>query len=132
MSARDLFELANVEVPEPKLPTIKRHMKSADEIVRIIGIEKATALCSQLGGIDRRLNEIKALVVKAVGDEAAELLIDHFGCERIYIPRVIASHEARAAEVIARRKAGETITQIALAVNLGERRVYAILKERRS
>lgn len=132
MSARDLFELANVEVPEPKLPTVKRPMTSADEIVRVIGLEKATAMCSQLGGIDRRLSEIRLLLIKAVGEDAAETLIAHFGQERIYIPRSVASHHTRAQDVVVLRNEGKTIMQIALKVGLTERQVYSILSKHRA
>lgn len=67
------------------------------EIAELIGMDATKKLIKHLGGVDFRVplgqyeSAREKLLVWAVGRDAAEVMMSHFGGERLYIPRCDAA-----------------------------------------
>jgi hypothetical protein len=113
-------------------------MRTPNGIEKVIGPDAYLALQETCGGTDifipAGLETSSAQVLTdAVGLEATEALIAWGGPCRVFIPRdAKAERDKRIADLVALRRSGLTITEIALqyrfTARLSERAVYNILK----
>ena len=99
-----------------------------DELAEMLGEEGLQALSAERGGrsavVPRRIRT-GHWIERAVGREAADRLAFRYGGCRIYIPRGAA--QARAARVLALRRQGRSVAQIAAAEGVSDRWVWKIL-----
>ena len=106
----------------------KAYCPSGIELVAVLGPELAETLCEKLGGLNTAIGRPSAKFVDAIGHEAALKLKRYVGRTNIFIPKRLTSRQERWNTVIELHETGMTKAQIALTVDLSERRVYAILQ----
>lgn len=122
-----------------KLPT------SVRELVDILGMDTVLTLIRSLGGTtfpvpkrETKQGEVRyRMLVEVIGEEAADLVVYHYGGGDMYIPRCAkALQESRDAEInskfVRECRAGRSSTDIvnllAREYKLTDRRVWDILK----
>lgn len=106
------------------------HIESAQQIVDAIGWDAAFTVIARWGGttIDLPRAEPGPLLVQALGTDVARLLCASLGPGKLAVPRAVAWMTAqRDREVIARRRAGETESDVARRFGLTDRRIRQIL-----
>ena len=118
---------------------------SVQELVDLIGLQKAMKLVRSLGGTtfpvpkrQTRLGELRYnMLADVVGVEEADTLVKHFGGGELYVPRCAAALQAvRDAEINAYfvaetnkgRSSAEVVFHLARRYKLSDRRVWHILK----
>lgn len=115
------------------------------EIANLIGIAKAMQLVQAFGGTELRVpvgmenSMTEQALIHAVGDETAQLLMEVYGGDRLYIPRCeVALKDWRDNRLIGEIRHAvmngmsqtRAIRQLAIQYELSERRIYELLKER--
>lgn len=122
-----------------KLPT------SVRELVDILGMDTVLTLIRSLGGTtfpvpkrETKQGEVRyRMLVEVIGEEAADLVVYHYGGGDMYIPRCAkALQESRDAKINAEAtraiRAGQSTTvivnELAMKYKLTDRRVWDILK----
>ncbi|MFI8744506.1 Mor transcription activator family protein [Pseudomonas sp. NPDC077186] len=115
------------------------------EIAQVIGLPGALRLVQELGGTTwefakgaNRNGSIRvAALAEILGEEAASLLTQHLGGEKIYIPRCAAALRQQRDLEIHRQfeqavregvTANTVVAELARAYTLSDRRVWRILK----
>jgi Mor family transcriptional regulator len=118
---------------------------SVQELVDLIGLQKAMKLVRSLGGTtfpvpkrQTRLGELRYnMLADVVGVEEADTLVAHFGGGELYIPRCAAALQAaRDAEINEYfvvetnkgRSSAEVVFRLARRYKLSDRRIWNILK----
>lgn len=115
------------------------------DVVPVVGQDVAAELVRQLGGTtfpvpkrQSRQGELRyRMLAEVIGEEAADLLVYHYGGSDLYIPRGArtlqdrrdaAINEAFVREVNAGRSSTEVVNDLARQYKLTDRRVWQILK----
>lgn len=113
------------------------------ELIELIGFDNAMTLVKKFGGLSFEMPHSTNTangqrLVRELGADVAELLIDHYRGDSIYISncdalRVYLRNQALANAILARMETGvsqyQAIQEIAPAFGITERRVYDILRE---
>ncbi len=112
-----------------KLPAGLVHLKN------VAGQKAALALSEAYGGgsvyVPRRIKPNHPLL-QLLGPESAARLAEHFGGDKLEVPKVDAVHrQLRARSIRARRDAGVSIAALVSEFNLSRRRILQILAENR-
>ena len=103
---------------------------SARELIDLVG-EMATAiLCGRLGGMRIAVTGWRPILEVFVGVEATDVLEQHFGSQRIELPRRALSPKGRRSLVYRLADEDYNRTEIALKADLSERQVYRLLADR--
>ncbi len=115
------------------------------EIANLVGMSKTMQLVQAFGGTNLPMpigvenSMTEQALISAVGEETAELLMESYGGDRLYIPRCeVALRDWRNNRLIAELKQAvmngisqtRAIRQLAIQYELSERRIYELLKER--
>ncbi len=134
----DIANLAN-ELSLELLPTI------IVEIANLVGMSKTMQLVQAFGGTDLTMpigvenSMTEQALISAVGEETAQLLMENYGGDRLYIPRCeVALRDLRNNRLMAELKQAvmngmsqtKAIRRLAIQYELSERRIYELLKER--
>jgi Mor family transcriptional regulator len=118
---------------------------SVQELVDLIGLQKAMKLVRSLGGTtfpvpkrQTKLGELRYnMLADVVGVDAADALVRHFGGGELYVPRCAAALQAaRDAEINAYfvaetnkgRSSAEVVFHLARRYKLSDRRIWNVLK----
>ena len=102
---------------------------TAQELVDVIGEEATAKLCSRLGGLRVSIGPMEELLREVVGYVATSELIEHWGSERVHIPRRTLNYGGRRELAQKMREEGYTILDISLQMDVSERSVYRYLAD---
>lgn len=119
------------ELPDAGLP------EKALELVRLIGLAAATKLVNALGGVsitvpkgDGRLGTIRREhLIEIVGVHATEILMAHYGGDRLWVPSCRqAMLQVRNVHIVRQYERGKSVQELALENELTDRQIWNILK----
>lgn len=110
--------------------------KSAGYVIALIGADAAAVLFERLGGLelaipkvcDSKSSEVAALLIDAIGEEAARRIVTACADTRLYIPKANQGrNRGRNQRIRQAYNSGASVNDIALRAGLTSRQVREIL-----